>query len=58
MAEQRTAQIAKRRADFNFNAIKLPPTEEIRQYTGDPGTAPTRHTDASPFVDPGRVWGE
>jgi len=32
-----------------------PTTEETRQYTGSPGTAPTRHTDANPFVDPGRA---
>ena len=32
-------------------------TEEIRQYTGSPSTAPTRHTDANPFVDPGRALG-
>jgi len=30
-------------------------TEEIRQYTGNPGTAPTLHTDANPFVDPRRA---
>ena len=34
-----------------------PTTEEIRQYTGNTGTAPTRHTDANPFVDPGRAGG-
>ncbi len=32
-----------------------PTTEETRQCTGSPGTAPTRHTDANPFVDPGRA---
>ena len=34
-----------------------PTTEEIRQCTGSPGTAPTRHTDANPFADPGRTGG-
>ena len=46
LAEQRAAEIAKRRTSTS------PTTEEIRQYTGSPGTAPTRHTDANPFVDP------
>ena len=35
-----------------------PTTEEIRQYTGSPGTAPTRHKDANPFVVLGRAWGK
>ncbi len=34
-----------------------PTTEEIRQYTGSPGTTPARHTDANPFVDPGHAGG-
>ena len=25
--------------------------------TGNPSTSPTRHTDANPFVDPGRAGG-
>ena len=49
LADQPTAEIAKRR-----RTSTPPTTEEIRQYTGSPGTAPTRHTDANPFVDPGR----
>ncbi len=32
-----------------------PKTEEIRQYTGSPGTAPARYTDVNSFVDPGRA---
>ena len=43
LAEQRAAEIS------------TPTTEEIRQHTGSPGAAPTRHTDANPFVDPRRA---
>ena len=53
LAEQRAAEIAK-----SGGQTSTPPTtEEIKQYTGNPGTAPTRHTDANPFVDPGRAEG-